>query len=77
MEDVIENGELVDKKAFKRYIFLWSIIGVMKAIGNIYMKSEIDKSVALPVNTVTHQVIAKLTIDEPIIENNCPDHKKM
>jgi len=24
MEDVIENGELVDKKAFKRYIFLWS-----------------------------------------------------
>ncbi len=28
MEDVIENGELVDKKAFKRYIFLWSIIGV-------------------------------------------------
>ncbi|MHA1509389.1 MAG: MFS transporter [Promethearchaeota archaeon] len=24
MEDVIENGELVDRKAFRRYIFLWS-----------------------------------------------------
>ncbi len=24
MEDVIENGELVDKKVFRRYIFLWS-----------------------------------------------------
>ncbi|MHA1234579.1 MAG: MFS transporter, partial [Promethearchaeota archaeon] len=24
MEDVIEKGELVDKKAFRRYIFLWS-----------------------------------------------------
>ncbi|MBA7559531.1 hypothetical protein ES708_01146 [subsurface metagenome] len=45
-------------------------IGVKNAIGNVYMKIPIDKRVGLPVNTITHQVIAKLTTDDPNIENN-------